>query len=107
MKLKNPFSEETRLLYLYRYNCDNCGSNKMLELHHNIGRDSNSPLNAVLLCHTCHEHVKQNDVKLFNKNLQFLKSIDYKITPEDVSFMQHYSFFLTHNSDLLQWLESK
>lgn len=106
MKLKNPFSEETRLLYLYRYNCDNCGSNKMLELHHNIGRKSSSPLNASLLCHDCHEHINQGSQNLFNINLRFLRSINYKITPEDIQFLEDNSYLLAGNLELLQWLKN-
>lgn len=106
MILKNNFTPETRLLYLDRYDCDRCGCNQMLELHHNTGRTSPSPLNASLLCHNCHEHVYQNDRKLFIKNIKFLLSVGYKITPEDIDFIKKNPRLIRDNAELKQWLNN-
>lgn len=62
MKLRNPFSEETRLLFLYVYACFDCGrSDRGVELHHITGRNDNSPTNAFPICRVCHVKVKHND----------------------------------------------
>jgi len=62
MKLRNPFPEETRLLFLYVYACFNCKrSDQGLELHHITGRNDNSPTNAFPICRVCHVKVKHND----------------------------------------------
>jgi len=106
MKLRNPFSQETRILYLYRYDCDNCGSNQSLELHHNVGRDSNSPLNAVLICRECHEHIKQGNKILFTKNLAYLYKINYKIIPKDMEFLEKHKKLLDNNKELDKWLKN-
>lgn len=62
MKLKNPFSDETRQLFWEaRYRCWKCGGNGTntggIELHHITGRDSSSPFNAAPLCKRCHNRV--------------------------------------------------
>lgn len=48
MQLRNPFSSATRLLFDV-WICWKCGGNGQqkggLELHHIVGRSSNSPLN--------------------------------------------------------------
>jgi len=61
MKLKNNFSQETRLLFLYVYSCFNCGrSDKGLSLHHITGRNSNAKENAIPLCLECHSHANHS-----------------------------------------------
>lgn len=108
MKLRNNFTEETRNLYLYRYDCDRCGSNVMLELHHIRGRCSNSPLNASILCHDCHGHVghkKEEEQILFAKNLQFLVREGYELTSEDLDFLTKNGRLITNNKNLQGWLQ--
>jgi hypothetical protein len=110
MKLQHPFSEETRNLYLYRYDCDSCGSNQMLELHHITGRRSNSPLNASLLCHNCHGHAGhslEEEQKLFARNLQNLCRDGYTITSEDMDFLTKNGRLITNNPLMAGWLNSK
>lgn len=109
MQLKNPFSNETRNLYLYRYDCDKCGSNQMLELHHICGRVSNSPLNASLVCHDCHSHLNHNEEeekRHFNTNLAFLLKIRYKPTENDIQFLKNNSRLLKNNKILQKWLNN-
>ena len=61
MKLKNPFSQNTRLLFLYCFSCFNCGrSDRGLELHHITGRNDNKPTNAIPLCPECHSHANHS-----------------------------------------------
>lgn len=53
--LRNPFSNETRHLFLYNNECWECGANRPDAGHHIVGRESNSPLNfAPLHNMRCH-----------------------------------------------------
>ena len=62
MKLRNQFSQETRLLFLYVYSCFDCGrSDQGLELHHITGRNDSKATNAFPICRVCHVKVKHND----------------------------------------------
>ena len=64
MRLKNNFTQETRLLFLYCFSCFNCGrSDRGLELHHISGRDDLSPENAIPLCPECHSHANHSDTE--------------------------------------------
>jgi len=103
--MKNNFSEETRALFIFRYDCDICGSNKNLELHHIKGRVSDSPCNASLLCHNCHykHHNKkpfteEQKKQMLQKTFKWLCKIDYKFTRKDGEFFlkhkKYYSEFI-------------
>ncbi len=94
MKLKNPFSDNTRNMYLGLWKCMKCGQNGMgrggLELHHIMGRISSSPFNASVLCNECHSHIFHSLEEhrfLFLKNLEYLWSIDYKEDNNDIDFL--------------------
>jgi hypothetical protein len=92
MNLSNPFSEEVRLLYLYRYDCDLCGCNQSLEIHHIVGRTSNSAFNSSLLCHDCHSqmcHSEEEERRLFAKTFAWLKQNCYNIKSEDIEFFRN------------------
>lgn len=90
MKLNNPFSDDTRLLFLYVYSCFLCGrSDRGLELHHIIGRGSSSPLNACPLCIECHSHIGHSVAeqrKLLHRTAVFLEDQNYELTKEDEIF---------------------
>lgn len=97
MQLANPFSNETRILYLYEYKCILCSSNGTsrggLELNHIFGRVSASPYNASLLCHECHSHVGHNreeHKELFELNAKFLAEIGYQWNYYDKQFIDDY-----------------
>lgn len=78
MKLRNPFPEEVRNLFLYCYNCFNCGrGDKGLELHHITGRNSNAKENAIPLCPECHSHALHTiseETRYKELNKQWLES---------------------------------
>ena len=78
MKLRNSFSLETRLIFLYVVNCFNCGrSDKGLSLHHISGRDSNDKENAIPLCMECHSHAghsQEEETKYKKITKQWLES---------------------------------
>jgi len=97
MKLKNPFSTNTRELYRDLWACMICGMNGTtrggLELNHIVGRYSSSPFNASLLCHECHSHIGHNQKEmkdLFEKNRAYLKRIGYVDTESDRQFIKDY-----------------
>lgn len=110
MKLNNPFTNDTRILYLYRNDCDTCGSNQMLEINHITGRSSKSPLNASILCRRCHMKVGHNideEQKLFAKNLKFLLKEGYKLTQEDHDFLEdNKDRLVLFNPHITKWLDS-
>lgn len=99
MKLRNPFSQETReLFYDTRYTCFLCGGNGQdcggTELNHTVGRSSNSPYNGSVLCHSCHSHVghtKQEHDKLIIKTVSYLTKRGYTPTENDILFLEEYA----------------
>jgi hypothetical protein len=98
MKLDNPFSSETRHLYLYSYACWECGSNGQtrggLELHHIYGRVSSSALNSAPLCKVCHNrvgHGREEQQKYLRITIEFLAKEKYKLKPEDDQFLEYLS----------------
>ena len=98
MKLRNPFSTDTRWLFHDKqYECWECGGNGQqsggTELNHTTGRDSNSPLNGSVLCKKCHAkvgHTDQEQAKYLQKTLRYLMKIDYTLTEKDTAFYNKY-----------------
>jgi len=90
MKLQNPFSQETRLLYLYEYSCFTCGrSDRGLELHHIKSRISNSPLNSYLICNYCHSHAnhsQKEEAQYLQTTMKWLLRQGYELTQKDIEF---------------------
>jgi hypothetical protein len=93
MKLKNPFSTETRwLFHEARFNCFTCGRNDT-ELNHTASRISDSPLNASVLCKACHAsvgHTEDEEKFLFEKTLRYLMTQEYVINEKDLDFINNY-----------------
>ena len=91
MKLKNPFSQETKALFLYSYNCFNCnkGTNSR-DPHHILGRVSDSPLNCSPVCIECHEEEHQRSRldkgKLLVATIKYLVKYKYDFTEKDIEF---------------------
>lgn len=78
--------------------CAICGrnANSMLEIHHILGRVSNSVFNASLLCKHCHDKVtmsKEEQIRLVKRTWQVIQqhSPDYKITHNDLEFFNKIS----------------
>ena len=91
MKLRNPFSEETRNLYLWNHECWVCGRNTVSELHHIWGRISDSALNSAPLCKECHTTLFATRivrVNLFKKTLDFLYKQSYELVDRDLKFLE-------------------
>jgi hypothetical protein len=105
MKLKNPFSPDTRKLFFEtRFNCFTCGRNDT-ELNHTASRISDSPLNASVLCKACHAsvghvlckachasvgHTEDEEKFLFEKTLRYLMTQEYVINEKDLDFINNY-----------------
>lgn len=94
MNLRNPFTLETRKLYIGIWYCWECGGNGTnnggLELHHIMGRISSSAFNSALLCHGCHSkmcHSQEEEQRLFRKTLIFLFDMKYVLNDNDISFI--------------------
>lgn len=94
MPLSNDFTEKTRSLWIFRYDCDICGCNRNLELHHILGRISNSPLNASLLCNSCHyrNHSQQpfteeEKMMILQKTIKWLLKNNYQFSEKDNIFI--------------------
>lgn len=94
MELRNKFSDRVRLLWLDCWECQICKGNGTqsggLELHHIIGRDSNSALNACLVCKGCHQtlgHSEKEEIQLFVEVLAYYYNQDAHLTKEDLLFI--------------------
>lgn len=96
MELNNPFSQEIRNLFLYVYSCFKCGrSDRGLELHHIVGRSSNSAFNACPLCVICHGkigHTEKEEGELFLITLNFLLLSKYQPIEKDYNFLRAYPY---------------
>jgi len=111
MKLSNPFSVDTRLLFDDIFWCYLCGENGSdcggLELNHITGRDSASPFNASVLCKCCHEHVghtQEEEQKLFHITQRVLYTKQYRPTEEDMIFIQSHPRIIS--DEYLLWLRN-
>jgi len=95
MQLKNNFSLEVRLLYLYEFSCCLCGSNGNgrggLELHHILGRISDSAFNSALVCNGCHStmgHSREEHQRVFSKSFPVLHRLGFKPQDDDIEFLK-------------------
>lgn len=104
MNLRNSFSDATRSLFMFKYDCDWCLMNGWDCLHHIMGRVSDSPLNAATLhnnkCHLSNGelHTFDSEVELLSKTYWFLITNGYILTNTDRRFIkdhkEHYSEIL-------------
>lgn len=111
MKLQNPFPEKVRLLYMDYWACFLCGFNGWnrggLEIHHILGRVSDSAFNSSCLCGYCHKrigHTKEEHQKIFYQTVQFLKKILFKPEKEDLDFLrENYSELVCEKTE--KWIK--
>jgi hypothetical protein len=111
MKLQNPFSQETRELFRDCWQCWECGENGQrtggLELHHITGRDSNSPLNASILCKGCHAHAlhtNDEEAGYTMTTMKYLYGIGYSVTERDTEHLSKHPYLVT--TKLVNWLKT-
>lgn len=104
MKLRNPFSEETRMLYFYHYECCWCQQNGWDAIHHILGRVSSSPLNSApihnLKCHIGNSLLDtfENRSMLLKKTRNILLLTGYVFTTEDKQFIIKNKKYYDYNS---------
>lgn len=96
MKLRNAFSQESRMLFFYHYDCLWCGQNGWDALHHILGRVSTSPLNACPI-HNLKCHIGNSALDSFESRSKLLKNVrnillltGYVFTTEDKQFIIKY-----------------
>ena len=93
MILKNPFSPETRELFIWNYDCWICNMNNWDSGHHILGRISASPLNFCPIhnqkCHLKNGKLSTFEVRkeLLAKTYEYLKKSGYILTDEDRLFI--------------------
>jgi hypothetical protein len=110
MKLDNPFSTDTRVLFMDHYQCAWCGrSDQGIQLHHITGRGSSSPFNCFPICMVCHEkmcHSQEEEQKCFAYTFKLLYNQGYKPQREDYIFLaeQHDRLF---TEELKLWLNKQ
>ena len=112
MDLQYPFSDDTRDLFFWNQLCFWCGMNKWTDLHHILGRVSNSPLNACPIhnqrCHIGNGKLGTFEVqcKLLAKTFLFLSTQGYRLTINDKMFIRrfknHYKQFLPNVDEFIK-----
>lgn len=96
--MKNNFTEETRAEFIFETTCWKCNRPNP-ELHHILGRVSNSILNAYPLCRKCHlKHIEtmseENKKKFLNETIRFLVKNNYKFKRKDIDFyLRHKKYY--------------
>lgn len=95
MQLQFPFPSEVRNLYLYKQYCCLCNSNGNerggLELHHVLGRVSDSAFNSAVLCKVCHDHIGHSRLEhhlIFSKSFPILYTTGFKPLEKDLEFLR-------------------
>lgn len=101
MKLRNPFTQEVRMLFFETRNCCFlCGGNESPELHHIKGRESRSAFNGAVLCKECHAgvlHTEEEHRELLNKTAIWIwhnvHKHGYVLKDYDVAFLEENKHF--------------
>jgi len=95
MKLKNPFPPFVRMLYFGWWECFLCKENGQskggLEIHHILGRVSDSAFNSSCLCKECHAKISHNQEEhreIFAHTLDFLYQMKYRPNEQDIEFIR-------------------
>lgn len=86
MQLQNPFPTEILFETKSHWYCWKCGGNENLQLHHIVGRSSNSRLNGCVLCQKCHSkvtHSQEEEKNFCNLSQMFWLSKNYKLVAKD------------------------
>ncbi len=94
--MKNEFSDKTKDLFFWNKNCWWCNHSHADCFHHILGRISESPLNVAplnnMICHIGNGKLNTEEARtmLLQKTLNYLLSNDYKLTENDLKFIQKY-----------------
>jgi hypothetical protein len=95
VRLRNPFSTDTRNLFLYVHWCFSCGRSDLgLEAHHIYGRTSSSAFNLAPVCLRCHSHMghstKEQRELLKETTKYLLSTVHYNPTADDMIFLERH-----------------
>lgn len=97
MRLNFNFPVSVRKLYLGHWACFLCGRNGSgvggLEIHHILGRVSDSAFNSSCLCRRCHEkicHNRDEHRRIFLATYRFLRGIKYQPNDGDWAFLERH-----------------
>lgn len=105
MKLKYDFPQKVRNLYLYQYSCFLCSrSDQGLELHHILGRVSDSAFNSSCICSKCHSymgHTREEHQNIFFYTLKFLHDVKFKPEDKDLDFLEEHAEELINGDTML------
>ena len=117
LRKDKDFSQNTRNLFVYNYECFRCGKNRWDVAHHICDgnfEEADSPLNFGCLCnYPCHIGWSFDDKltsKFLYKALKYLYFNKYKFTKKDISFIQRFYdiYLLTPKSkDLIDKIVDK
>lgn len=100
MNLQNPFPQQILIDTKSHYYCWQCGSNQNLELHHIVGRSSNSRLNGCVLCKECHAvvtHSQEEEQQFCNLAILFWYSKGYKWQEDNLNFLRSNPHIIRNN----------
>lgn len=109
MKLKNNFNDNVRNLFTHHWYCILCGSNQMLELHHILGRISDSAFNAAPLCHECHSHIghtQEEHKQIFSYSFPLLHRLRFRPHQDDINFLDE-NWDELMSPFVIDWLKSE
>jgi hypothetical protein len=94
LRKNKSFSDDTRNLFCYNYECFVCGKNNWDALHHiNGGRfeEADSPLNACPInnypCHIGQVFNEEITVSFLSKTLRYLYLNHYEFTEKDLKYI--------------------
>ena len=119
LRKNKSFSEETRRLFDYCYDCSVCGMNNWDALHHIFGGnfdEADSPLNACPIhndkCHVGrgHQFSKHEENLMLVKTLKYLFIEKYKFTQKDLNFIKKYEdryLMIGESRELLKIINNK
>lgn len=107
MKLRNAFNDDVRMFWFNHYWCAKCNRSDLpIEIHHIIGRGSDSILNSVPICKTCHiqiGHTDNEERTFFAYVFKRCYNTGWRLNENDFQFIrENYGRLFT--KELSQWL---
>lgn len=94
--MRNEFPKEVKDIFYRSRHCLRCGRvDNLIELHHIVGRDSNSAFNCCRLCKDCHDgilHTQECEIELFALTYKYLLNEGYEIQDKDREFLTQFTY---------------
>ena len=96
-KMQNEFPIKIRSFWDGWFSCLLCQVNQNLELHHILGRRSDSMLNSAAVCHICHSkgniHSPETELELLEKTWEIVTARKWQFSYTDLLFIVKYKDF--------------